>query len=76
VHPNLIAALVDDRRMFCACGAVPSQPQQLCRSCFVRTNRPSRSRGRDQVNWCVRTLARTLAAPASMLHIFGKGTRS
>jgi hypothetical protein len=74
VHPNLIAALVDDRRMFCPCGVVPSEPYQLCRSCFARISRPSRSLDRHQVNWCAR--ARTLAAAASALRVVGKGSRS
>jgi hypothetical protein len=76
VHPNLIAALVDDRRQFCPCGGVASQPYQLCRSCFVRIGRPSRDCGRHQVNSYVRALARTLAVAASMLRIVGRGTRS
>jgi len=76
VHPNLIAALVDDRRMFCPCSAVPSQPHQLCRSCLVGISRPSDSLSRHHVSWCARVWARTLVAAASMHRVTGKGSRS
>ena len=32
-HPILIAALVEDRRRRCPCGAVAQQPYGLCREC-------------------------------------------
>ena len=54
MHPNLIAALVEDRRRSCPCGAVTGQPHQLCRKCLARmiwrrhTSRRSRSVVRHQ----------------------------
>jgi hypothetical protein len=36
VHPNLIAALADDHRRSCPCGAVTGQPRQPCRHCLAR----------------------------------------
>ena len=32
-HPILIAALAEDRRRRCPCGAVAQQPYGLCREC-------------------------------------------
>ena len=75
MHPNLIAALVDDRHTFCPNGVISSQPHQLCRNCFIRKGRPSRSLSRHQVNWCVRVWARTLAAAAFMHRVVGQGSR-
>jgi len=76
VHPNLIAALADDRRTFCLCGVVPSQPHQLCRRCFTRIGRPSRSFGRHRVNRCARAWVRSFAAAASTLRVVSKRARS
>jgi hypothetical protein len=75
VHANLIAALVDDRRTFCLCGAVPSRLHQLCRSCFVRISQPSRSLDRHRVNRRARTWAWALATAASTLRKVGIRTR-
>jgi hypothetical protein len=36
VHPDLIAALAEDRRKSCSCGAVDGQPGRLCRECLNR----------------------------------------
>lgn len=32
-HPILIAALAEDRRRWCPCGAVDQLPRGLCRAC-------------------------------------------
>ena len=32
-HPILVAALAEDRRRRCPCGAVAQQPYGLCREC-------------------------------------------
>ena len=36
MHPDLLAALADDRRRQCPCGAVTEQPHHLCRKCRAR----------------------------------------
>lgn len=74
MHPSLIAALVDDRRTFCPRGAVASLPHRLCRSCFVRTSRPSRGLDRHEVNWCTRAWAWALAIATSVIRVHGKRT--
>jgi hypothetical protein len=51
-HPKLIAALADDQRSHCPCGAVAEQPERLCRKCHARmawrrkTTRTNRRAGR------------------------------
>jgi len=55
-HPILIAALVEDRRRQCPCGAVAQQPYGLCRECqavtvWRRDTERTRSRS-SQLNTC------------------------
>lgn len=35
-HPYLLAALAEDRRRLCPCGAVAERPGALCRKCSAR----------------------------------------
>ena len=78
MHPNLIAALVEDRRKSCRCGAVASQPQQACRKCLAHmiwrrhASRCSRSTAKHQANRRSRAWSRILATAASMLRIRAK----
>jgi hypothetical protein len=37
MNPTLIAALADDRRRQCPCGAVAQQLDGLCRGCHIAT---------------------------------------
>ena len=78
MHPNLIAAFVEDRLRSCPCGAATGQPHRLCRKCLARmiwrrhTDRCSRSDVRHQAGRHVRARAWTLAAAASILHVLAK----
>ena len=82
MHPNLIAALVEDRRKSCRCGAVTGQPYQPCRQCLARmvwrrhTSRRSQSAVRRPADRQTRAWAWVFAAATSMLRIIGKGARS
>ena len=82
MHTNLIAALAEDRRKSCLCGAVTGQSHHPCRTCLARlvwrrfTNRPPRSTIRRLVDRQARAWARAFAAAASMLRILSKGARS
>ncbi len=80
-HPILIAALVEDRRRWCPCGAVTQPPYGLCRDCqavAVWRRETERARRRDAPNWThARTLkARLLARLASPLQIIDKGAEN
>ena len=80
-HPILIAALVEDLRRRCLCGAVTQQPYGLCGGCqaaaiwrreTTRTSRratPSRTLARAAI-------ARLFARVTSLLRIIGKGAES
>jgi hypothetical protein len=82
VHPNLIAARVEDRRRSCPCGAVTGEPHQLCPKCLVRRIWRRRLGGRFQsvvrrhANRRARALALTLAVATSALRILGRGARN
>ena len=73
MHPNLIVALVEDRRRFCLCGALPDQPDQLCRNCSATTiarrrlRRHSRSIGGRQANQLARAWTWILATAMFVL---------
>ena len=80
-HPILIAALVEDRRRRCPCGAVAQQPYGLCRECrqpLSGVARPRRTRRHGAPDWArAGTLkARFFARVASLLQIIGKGAES
>ena len=82
MHPKLIAALVEDRRKSCLCGAVIGQPDHLCHQCRVRqawrrhTSRSPRSAVRRPADRQTRAWAWAFAAATSMLRIISKGARS
>jgi hypothetical protein len=82
VHPNLIAALAEDRRKVCPCGAVTGQPCGLCRRCLARmdwrrcTSHPSRRAFRPRAGRQTRGPAWIFAVAASILRTVGKGAKS
>ena len=80
-HQVLVAALAEDRRRCCPCGAVAQQPQGLCRACqavAVWRRETNRTRRGGAPNWTrTGTLkARLLARVASLLQIIGKRVES
>jgi hypothetical protein len=80
-HLILIAALVEDQRRLCSCGAVAQQPHSLCRECQAVTvwrRDTERTRRRGAPNWTrVRSLkTQLLAWVALLLQIIGKGAES
>jgi hypothetical protein len=66
-HPYLLAALADDRRRQCPCGAAAERTNGLCRKCQARvqwrrkTTRTPRRVARRLVSRQARSGARTLA---------------
>ena len=80
-HPILLAALVEDRRRGCPCGAVAPQPYGLCRECqavAVWRRETERTKRHEAPNWTrAGTLkARLLERVASLLQIISKGAES
>ena len=80
-HPILIAALVEDRRRRCPCGAVSHHPYGACRECqatVVRQGKTTRTDRRSTPNWtrAGRVRARLFARLASLLQIIGKGAEN
>lgn len=82
MHPNLLAALVEDRRKACLCGAVSEQPHHPCRKCLVRlvwrrhARRPLRNAVRRSAArpTCMRAWA--FAAATRTLRVISKAARS
>jgi hypothetical protein len=79
-HPIPVAALAEDRRRRCPCGAVPQQPYGLCRECHAtavwrhKTERASRNAA---THWThARTARAWLARVASLLQVISKGAES
>ena len=80
-HPILIAALAEDRRRRCPCGAVAQQPYGLCRECravavWRRETDTDEAPRRSQLDTCRNPKARLLARVASLLQIISKGAES
>ena len=80
-HPILIAALVEDRRRRCPCGAVAQQPYGLCRECqaaAVWRRETARTSRRATPIWthAGTAKARLFARAASLLQIISKGAES
>ena len=80
-HPILVAALAEDRRRQCPCGAVTQQPYGLCRGCraaAVSRHETARSSRRAAPSWTPAGIAkaRLFARVASLLQIIGKGAES
>ena len=82
MHPNLIAALAEDRRKSCPCGAVNGQAGGVCRECLTRTvlrrriRRPARHAVRRRSDRPARDWACVFAVAGSMLRTIGKGAKS
>ena len=82
MHPNLIAALAEDRRKCCLCGAFTDQPDGLCRRCLARmgwrrcASRSSPSSVHRSVGRQARGPAWIFAVAMSTLRTIGKGAKS
>jgi hypothetical protein len=82
VHPDLVAALVADRRKSCPCDGATAHPNHPCGECLARlacrlhAGRPPQNAVRRTADRQSRARAWTLAAAASMLRISSEGTRS
>ena len=80
-HPILLAALAEDRRRQCSCGAVTPEPYGTCRECqaaAVSRHETARSSLRVAPCWTHAGFvkARLFARVASLLQIIGKGAES
>ena len=80
-HPILVAALAEDRRRQCSCGAVTQEPNGTCRRCraaAVSRHDTARSSRRIASCWTPAGIAkaRVFAWVASLLQIIGKGAES
>jgi hypothetical protein len=80
-HPILVAALAEDRRRQCSCGAVMPEPDGTCRGCraaAVSRSETARSSRGTASRWghAGITKARLFAWVASLLQIIGKGAES
>jgi len=81
-HPRLIAALADDRRRQCPCGAVAAQPERLCRKCDARmawrrkTTRTSRRAARRLAAHQAHEGTRILASAMALLQTISKGVEN
>ena len=80
-HPILVAALAEDRRRQCPCGAVTQEPNDMCRGCraaAVSRHETARSNRRTASHWTPARLAkaRLFGWAASLLQIIGKGAES
>jgi hypothetical protein len=80
-HPILIAALVEDQRRGCPCGAVAPQSYGLCPACQAAAARrleTQRTRCHEAAKWTRpgNLKARLLIRVASLFQIIGKGAES
>jgi hypothetical protein len=81
-HPKLIAALADDQRRHCPCGAIAEQPQRLCRKCHARlawrrkTTRTSRRAARRLAAHQAHEGTCILASAMALLQTISKGVES
>ena len=80
-HQILVAALAEDRRRRCPCGAVAQHPQGLCRACQAVAawrRETQRTRCDDAADWTCpgNVKARLLTRVASLLQIIGKRVES
>jgi hypothetical protein len=80
-HPILIAALAEDRRRQCSCGAVTQETNGTCRRCqaaAVSRHETARSSRRTASRWTPvgSAKARLFGRVASLLQIIGKGAES
>ncbi len=80
-HPSLIAALVEDRRRRCLCGATAPRPYGLCRECqaaAVWSRETTRTSRLTASKWthAQTAKARLFARVASLLQISSEGAES
>ena len=81
-HPDLIAALADERRRQCPCGAVAERPDRLCRKCQARmawrrkTTRTSRRAARRLAARQAHEGTRIFASAMALLRTVSKGAES
>ena len=80
-HPILVAALAEDQRRQCSCGAVMQEPNGRCRKCravAVPRHEVARSSRRTASRWTTAGIAkaRLFAWVASLLQVIGKGAES
>ena len=80
-HPILIAALAEDRRRWCSCGAATQQRYGLCRECQAvavsrRETEQTRLHGAPKWTRARALKTRLLARVASLLQIISKGAES
>ena len=72
-HPDLLAALAQDRIRQCPCGATADRPYGLCRKCQARfawrrkTASRRRQAARQRVDGRVRNVVRLLVGVMSLL---------
>jgi hypothetical protein len=82
VHPDLIAALAEDRRKSCPCGAVAEPSWELCRKCIARitwrrrTRRPYRRAIRRHVGRQIPDRMGVFAPTTSIFRATGKGAEN
>ena len=82
MHPYLLAALADERRRSCPCGAVTEHPYSLCRKCHARvlwrrkTTRTARRASRHLAHRQAREGARRFARAMSLLNTGNKGVEN
>jgi hypothetical protein len=81
VHPDLIAALAEDRPKSCPSGAVNRQAGGLCRECLTRTvwrrriGQSARHAVRRRTNRRARGQVWIFAVATSVLRTFGGGVK-
>ena len=81
-HPRLIAALADDWRRQCPCGAVAERPDRLCRKCHARmawrrrTTRTSRRAARRLDARQAHEGTRIFASAMARLQTISRGVES
>jgi hypothetical protein len=80
-HPILVAALAEDRRRQCSCGAVMREPNGMCHGCravAASRHETARSSRRTTSRWAPARAAkaRLFAWVTSLLQTIGKGAES
>jgi hypothetical protein len=80
-HPILVAALAEDQRRPCSCGAVTQEPNDTCRECRaaeVSLHETAWSSRRTASRWPDAGIAkaRLFGWVASLLQIINKGAES
>ena len=81
-HPDLTAALADDRRRQCPCGAAAERRDRLCRKCQARmswrrrTTRTNRRAARRLAAHQAHEGTRIFASTMALLRTVSKGAES